>query len=95
MMSLRAQETHHTHTHTLTSETGFTYALFYDVYSMDAVNERGTGGGRSCEMIGRCVLAQQAHEAVGGVGVEPEGRSYDVGGGMSPVLMIVMHAAQR
>ncbi len=44
-------------------------------------------------MIGRCVLAQQAHEAVGGAGVEPEGRSYDVGGGMSPVLMIVMHAA--
>ncbi len=46
-------------------------------------------------MIGRCVLAQQAHEAVRGAGVEPEGRSYDVGGGMSPVLMIVMHAAQR
>lgn len=46
-------------------------------------------------MIGRCVLAQQAHEAVRGAGVEPEGRSYDVGGGMSPVLMIVMHAAQH
>lgn len=64
-------------------------------------HERASGDswmGVACFVIGgwgEVVLSQQAHEVVGGVGVEPQGRGHDVGGGMCPVLVVVVHAVQH
>lgn len=41
------------------------------------------------------VLGQQAHEVAGCVGVEAERRDDDVGGGVSPVLVVVLHPVQH
>lgn len=39
--------------------------------------------------------SQQAHQVVGGTGVQAEGRHGDVGGGVGPVLVVVLHAVQH
>lgn len=40
-------------------------------------------------------LSQQAHEDAGGVGVQAERRHGDVGGGVGPVLVVVLHPVQH
>lgn len=41
------------------------------------------------------ILAQQAHKEAGGVGVEAEGWDDDMGGGVSPVLVVILHPVQH
>lgn len=41
------------------------------------------------------ILAQQAHEVAGCVGVEAERGSDDVGGSMSPFLVVILHPIQH
>jgi len=48
-------------------------------------------GGRG----GRSSLPQQAHHVIGGVGVQAQRRHGDVGGGVRPVLMVVLYATQH
>lgn len=40
-------------------------------------------------------LSQQAHQEIGSTGVQAERRHGNVGGGVGPVLMIVLHAVQH
>lgn len=39
--------------------------------------------------------AQQAHEVAGSVGIKTERRNDDVGGSMSPVLVVILHPIQH
>lgn len=41
------------------------------------------------------LLGQQAHEVGGGVGVQPQGWHGDIGGGVGPILVVVVQACQR
>lgn len=41
------------------------------------------------------ILAQQAHEVAGCVWVEAQRRDDDVGGRMSPVLVVILHTVQH
>lgn len=41
------------------------------------------------------LLAQQAHEVAGCVGVKAERRDDDVGGSVSPVLVVILHPVQH
>lgn len=41
------------------------------------------------------ILCQQAHEVAGGVWVEAERRDDDVGGRMSPVLVVILHPTEH
>lgn len=40
-------------------------------------------------------LAQQAHEVAGRVGVKAEGRDDDVGGSVSPLLVVILHPVKH
>ena len=41
------------------------------------------------------LLAQQAHEVVGCVGVQAKGGHHHVGGSVGPVLVVVLHPAEH
>ena len=40
-------------------------------------------------------LSQEAHQEIGSTGIQAERRHGNVGGGVGPVLMIVLHAVQH
>lgn len=44
---------------------------------------------------GAAVLGEQAHEVGGGVGVQAQGRHRHVGGGVEPVLVVVVQPGER